>query len=306
MSENLLIPSEALYEKVRNESLNAVRPPSAPPPLKQPAMNTPIYSPQHSKAFTKATQPPLYLTSTIENTLSCDAAISVLNYGGYRISEVLSITWNDILPGDRVLVRAAKKGRASIAHLSGISSACLNIPPSNRALSIFRCSYSQVYRRMLRLGYAMQPQGHVNRSVTHTPRRNMAVAAASLFSREISADLLHHVSKTAIDYYVQPVKPRPAILIYPPNGALKVKDGPANPPFQWEPSIPPSPAGYYIEQSPFPDFHMLYHLSFTYECSHWIWPMIPASIVYWRVLWTYEHGIPVNPSEAFWYQVYYW
>jgi hypothetical protein len=57
---------------------------------------------------------------------------------------------------------------------------------------------------MLQRGYAVQPYKHINRSVTHSPRRALAVSAAAHFSTAIAGDLLHHKSLSAISYYVPP------------------------------------------------------------------------------------------------------
>jgi len=176
----------------------------APSPVVLRARNTPKCYPPRQVRDLK------YLLSAVESStmsrpsLGYEQAIALLTYGGYRISEVLSLRWSDVLTGDRVVVRAAKRGRTSIAHVEGISDYLLQVPPLNRDDLIFRCSYGQVYRKMLQRGYAVQPSGHINRSVTHSPRRALAVSAAAHYSLAVASDLLHHKSTTAIAYYVQP------------------------------------------------------------------------------------------------------
>jgi len=142
-----------------------------------------------------------------------EAAIAVLKAGGYRISEVLSLRFADVLPGDRVLVRAAKRGSASLCTIPGISLLTVSLPPDLRQFPIFGCGYTAVYRAMLRRGYAVQPEGHQNRSVTHTPRRQLAQQVAAMATPLVAGQVLNHTSTTAINYYLEKGIPKYTIDI---------------------------------------------------------------------------------------------
>jgi hypothetical protein len=132
--------------------------------------------------------------------------------GGYRISEILRLTWLDVLPDDRVLVRVAKRGSASLLHLPGVTALRQSLPPDQWPLQLFDCGYTAVYRAMLRKGYAMQPEGHNNRSVTHTPRRLLAMTVAGVAGPTAAGQVINHTSKTAISYYINPLNRQYAIV----------------------------------------------------------------------------------------------
>lgn len=131
-----------------------------------------------------------------------EIAIDCLCRGGYRISEILRLTWNDIVSHDQILVRASKKGAASLLHIPGISALSASLPPDLRQLTLFNCGYTAVYRAMLRKGYALHPEGHFNRSVTHTPRRLLAQAVAGMAGERAAGQVINHTSKTAVKYYL--------------------------------------------------------------------------------------------------------
>jgi len=126
-----------------------------------------------------------------------------LESGGYRISEILALTWQDVLPGDRVIVRAKKRGTASILHIEGISALAGLHPPDQRAVAIFDCSYQNVYKHMLRLGYAVHPAGHRNRIVTHQPRHALANVAATMYGLDVAGQILNHKSTSSIRAYIK-------------------------------------------------------------------------------------------------------
>lgn len=183
------------------------------------AENTPIYSPPAFNYRTRPTGLCSYPDSTKITRYGVAAAVECLIYGGYRIADILNTCWKDVLSGDRVLIRASKHGSASICPLKNVSKVLLSIPPLDRFKPIFSCTYSQVYTYMLRTGFRTQPAGHKNASVTHTPRRSMAVAAFDIAGATAAGQVLNHVSKSTIEYYLPPHTIFPqCVLLTPPNG----------------------------------------------------------------------------------------
>ncbi len=135
-------------------------------------------------------------------SLGVDVAVKLLRSGGYRVGEILRLTWNDVLPEDRIIVRAEKKGTASLCSLPGISLRLQSVPPRLRSLRLFRFSYGHIYRYMLRTGWARQKKGAVHRSVTHTPRYEVAQEVALVAGLSVASNVLNHTSTTAITSYV--------------------------------------------------------------------------------------------------------
>ena len=156
--------------------------------------------------------------------LGLEQAISLLCSGGYRISEVLSLRWSDVISEDRVIVKAKKRGTTSMAIIPGISGFCQSIPPSKRSEFVFSCDYGQVYRRMLQLGFAAQPEGHINRTVTHTPRHRLAAQVAAASGLVAASNVLNHRSLTAISHYVPYIPPvKPDIWLFWDNGTQSAR-----------------------------------------------------------------------------------
>lgn len=159
-------------------------------------------------------------------TLGLEQAIRMLCAGGYRISEVLSVKWSDVISEDRVIVKGKKRGTASIAIVPGVSVLLQSIPPSKRSSLVFSCDYGQVYRRMLQLGFAAQPEGHVNRTVTHTPRHLLAQQVAASGGLVAASNILHHKSLSSISHYVPYVPPKePELWLYWDQGQQLVLCG---------------------------------------------------------------------------------
>lgn len=234
------------------------------------------------------------------------AAVELLIYGGYRIADVLNARWSDVLKGDRLLIRASKHGSASICPLRNVSKVLLSIPPSDRFKPIFSCTYSQVYSYMSKSGYRTQPAGHKNASVTHTPRRLMAVAAYDIAGATAAGQVLNHVSKRTIDYYIPPHTVYPQCVLYAPlNGTEFVHYSP-DPPATLNAFLlvisPSNAVSYWLQFSENPDCQggsdLL--LNGIGEVWHRVFTWTGDQDVYWRYRAIFDSGGRMSQKKGPW------
>lgn len=119
-----------------------------------------------------------------------------------RISEVLSLTFGDIIHPDRAVCTGAKRGRSYAIYLPGLSQQVLTSSLSDISIPLFPISYLQCYRSYLKSGIRLNIKGSKNVRRCHLGRYKVADLFDQGLEVSILGDLLHHKSKSSILYYL--------------------------------------------------------------------------------------------------------
>jgi len=130
------------------------------------------------------------------------AALRIAWVYGLRIGEVLRLTWADVLPGDRAFVCGEKGGRGQLIALPGANAQILAAPGLSLSSSLCGCSYTAVYRALVRAGIGRRFGRNRNSSRSHLGRHLTARAVVSQCGRSAGMEALRHKSKDTIDYYL--------------------------------------------------------------------------------------------------------
>ena len=178
---------------------------SGTPPLILTGENTPICFSHDSISAPGCPSVLAHLEKHNKGTYDRDMAIRILQVSGCRACEILRLTWADVMDNDLVLVRTAKRGTATTVIIPGCSLLSQRVPPSSRCFPLFRCTYHQLYNRMLRLGLVMDSSGKIKRAVTHSPRHIMAQAVAAIAGPIAASQVLNQKSPSSIGYYLPPI-----------------------------------------------------------------------------------------------------
>lgn len=135
-------------------------------------------------------------------TLWCALAAAAVAVGNAcRISEVLGLEAQHLLPNGNVIILGSKGSNARIiwpGFTLDTATYLRGLPPHT---PLFPVRYQDVWRACVTHGLAVQEPGHEHRTVTHTGRYRVAQQIAAIAGDAKAGEALGHKSKRAVTYY---------------------------------------------------------------------------------------------------------
>lgn len=130
------------------------------------------------------------------------AAVAVGN--ACRISEVLGILCRDLLANGCAVIVGSKGSNARMIY-TGLDTAIASLLWGDwPRRPLFGVTYREVWGVCVAHGLAVQEPGHLNNSVTHAGRYQVAQKVAEAHGQAVAGQVLGHKSKTAVEHYVFP------------------------------------------------------------------------------------------------------
>lgn len=174
---------------------------SVPSPL-QAACNTPLYYYRPPNNF-----PWLHELCQVNPGLEklcnqrCVAALRIIFTYCMRANEYLSLTTEDILPGDRVVVHGSKGSASFLIYLPDICDAVTNTEFNPPFRSLSGCTYIELYRTCCKLDIGQLLRHPENKARTHLSRHQLIDQMSGKVPDSELSDLLRHKSPDSISYY---------------------------------------------------------------------------------------------------------
>lgn len=123
--------------------------------------------------------------------------------GGFRVSEVLAMSYKNIISDTDIYIIASKNSRSRRVHVPEITKELVKWQ-SNQMKPFTHISRFQVYRAYKRLGIVLENAPGRNKSVTHAMRKLFVQENfRSTDNIEIAAELVGHKSSKSTEYYVK-------------------------------------------------------------------------------------------------------
>lgn len=132
--------------------------------------------------------------------LTCLKICAIYNM---RITELLSVTSANVLPGCRVLCQGLKKSHSYIIFLPRLNTFMSDQNFIKKHYKLFPYTYMQCYRSSKSVGIQFSQNGNLNSSVTHSSRYSVASIVSENFGEITASNVLRHKSKSTINYYLK-------------------------------------------------------------------------------------------------------
>lgn len=125
----------------------------------------------------------------------------VCKLNGARINEILTLTWNQVLPSGMAFIKGSKGSNSRLIFIGLSAVDVIKARPEDGKTLVFTSCYREVYRTLKNYGLDESIEGHKNMAVTHSGRYAIARAVAHSLGMSEASQVLGHKSKTAIDHY---------------------------------------------------------------------------------------------------------
>lgn len=167
------------------------------------------FTPYYVQLNTALGMPPRLagLRQKIERELSLHSQIilKLLFFYGSRITELLSIRWRDCVSESVFLVHGLKRSSSYSIFLPNFVPKAEQNQRKPDLLIFTGANYKKIYNFMKDNGLYVELPGRRTKKVTHSPRVTMANSAIAISGDSVASDLLHHKSKSTINYYKKEV-----------------------------------------------------------------------------------------------------
>lgn len=130
------------------------------------------------------------------------AAVAVGN--ACRISEVLRIVGRDLIQNGCAVILGSKGSNARMIWTGLDPQTASDLYALSPLRPVFGVTYREVWGVCAGCGLAVQEPGHINNSVTHAGRYQIAQDVAKAHGQVVAGQVLGHKSKTAVEHYVFP------------------------------------------------------------------------------------------------------
>jgi integrase len=119
-----------------------------------------------------------------------------------RISELLELTVDDDLEQGRFIIKGRKRSRSYTVYIPELIPIVKELKTTANDRRVFRCDYKWIWEWCRRCGVGFTPEGHVNCARTHAHRYQTAERVSSRAGNTAAGDVLHHRSRSSVDYYL--------------------------------------------------------------------------------------------------------
>lgn len=130
------------------------------------------------------------------------AAVAVGN--ACRISEVLRIVGRDLIQNGCAVILGSKGSNARMIWTGLDPQTASDLHALSPLRPVFGVTYREVWGVCVGWGFVVQELGHINNSVTHAGRYQIAQDVARAYGQVVAGQVLGHKSETAVEHYIFP------------------------------------------------------------------------------------------------------
>jgi hypothetical protein len=127
------------------------------------------------------------------------ASFCILN--ACRISELLQVSFADVIHPDRILLTGAKGSRSYVLACPGVSDYVSASTDCDASTKLWSISYIAIYRALRKANIYLDIEGHLNKAVLHSGRYLLARSVNTRIGIKGAGECLRHNSNKAILYY---------------------------------------------------------------------------------------------------------